>query len=375
MDVLFLSVSTGGGHLKAAQALKERIAQLYPLSRTLIVDTLKHVNPFIDKLIIGSYLKALKNSPQIYGKLYDISESGENIYDLSKTVNRILSFRIKRLIYDFDPSVIVCTHPFPLQMVVNLKLMHKVTIPTVAVITDYTAHSFWLHDNVDAYVVANNHMKYEMIDRGIFGDIIFPYGIPVSSDFLQRKNRLTLIKELGLDNKLTVLFMGGSLGYGEIKNNFLSILHCKKDLQIVVVTGSNTKLKGQLEACACGSSKKVLILSYTNRIADLMDISDFIITKPGGMTISEALVKELPIFLISPIPGQEERNAQYLVNNGAAVRIFDNDKLDNILLQIMDNTLRIRHMKEMAKHLAHPNATEDVIGLLKRLNVLKQLTV
>ena len=375
MDVLFLSVSAGGGHLKAAEAIKEKIEQVYPGSRTMIVDVFRHLNPVVDKLIIGSYLSTLKKTPNIYGKLYEISEAGDNISDLSNTVNKLLSFKIKKLINEFAPSIIVCTHPFPLQMVATLKSRGKISTPSVAVVTDYVAHPLWFHNCADAYVVAHQHIKYDMIERGVPEEIIYPYGIPVCSDFLYRRNRKDLLTEFGLQDKLTALIMGGSLGFGEIKNTFLSMLNSKKDLQIIVITGKNVKLKRQLEIYAQHKDKKVVLLSYTTRIPDLMDVADFIITKPGGMTVSEALVKELPMFIISPIPGQEERNALFLVNNGAAARIMDNGRTDSILSQIIDNPLRVRHMKEMSRYLARPNAAMDITGLLGRMTQNSKLFV
>lgn len=368
MDVLFLSVSIGAGHLKAAEAIKEGIEQQYPNARTLIIDTLKYINPVVDKLIVGGYINTLKSTPQIYGKLYDMSESGENIYDFSKTVNRLLSYRLMSLISDFSPSIIVCTHPFPLQMVSSLKRKGKVNVPTVAVLTDFVSHSFWIHDYVDAYVVAHEYMKYEMVKKGIPENIIHPLGIPVSGKFLQNKDKDLILNELGLESKTTILIMGGSLGFGEIRETFLSLLSCKNDLQIIAITGKNIKLKRQLEKHSANSEKRVKVLSYTNRVSDFMDISDFIITKPGGMTVSEALVKELPIFIISPIPGQEERNAHFLTNNGVAARLQDSDDIDSILNQIINNPLRIRHMKEMARYLARPDSKDEIVDLLGKLD-------
>ncbi|MCX8128907.1 MAG: UDP-N-acetylglucosamine--LPS N-acetylglucosamine transferase [Clostridia bacterium] len=368
MDTLILSVSAGGGHMKAGEAIKECIEHKYPGARTMIVDTLRYVNPIIDKFIVGGlYLNTVKNAPILWGILYELAESGDNVTDFSKAVNKLLSVKIKNLINDFKPSVIVCTHPFPLQMLSNLKKKGKVNIPTVAILTDFATHPFWLHEHIDAYVVAHDYMKYEAVNRNLSEDIIHPFGIPISKSFLQKKDRAAILRELKLEDKLTVLMMGGSLGFGEVRDTFQSLLNSKKDLQIIAITGKNTKLKRQLEKYTEASKKKVVILSYTNRVADLMDISDLLITKPGGMTIAEALVKELPIIIISPIPGQEERNAHFLTNIGAAARILDTDNVDAVLNQIIDNPLRIKHMKEMCRFLAKPNSSENTMELLEQL--------
>ncbi len=367
MDVLFLSVSIGAGHIKAAEALKEALLQKYPNSRCLIVDTLKYVNPIIDKLVVGSYLRTVKATPVIYGKLYEMSRTGYNFNDLSKTFNRLLFRKIKTLIAQFQPSVIVCTHPFPLQTVSTLKKKNMVSVPLVAVLTDFVVHSLWLHDHVDAYIVAHEYMKVQMIKRGIPEETVFPVGIPISVRFLQKKDRKTVLDELGLDDKPTILVMGGSLGFGQIKHIFLSLLKNSNDLQLIVLTGKNRKLKEQLEKYSFDAVKKVKILGYTNDVPELMDAADFIITKPGGMTVAESLAKELPIFIMSPIPGQEEGNANFLVNHGAACRIYDGDPTDDIIYLITHNPLRLKHMREMARYIAKPRSSQEAIEIIEGL--------
>lgn len=367
MDVLFLSVSVGGGHLKAAEALKEYVEKAFPGSRNLIVDTLKYVNPLVDKLVVGGYLRAAKSVPGVYGILYALSESCKGINIFSQTANNLLSSRLQTLIDEFRPSVIVCTHPFPLQMISSLKRRNKINVPAVAVLTDFVNHPLWLHDNIEAYVVSHESLKSGLAGMGVPGQLIHTCGIPISDSFLRAKSKNAARNELGLEDKPTFLVMGGSLGFGRIYDVFLSLVKCKKDLQVVVITGKNQSLKNKLEKCSYEMDKCVKILSYSDRVADFMDASDFIITKPGGMTAAEALVKGLPMLIISPIPGQEERNAHFLLNNGAAVRILGHDNIDSLLHQVMDDPLRTMHMREMAGRLARPNAGRDIVRLLEKL--------
>ena len=367
MDILFLSISAGAGHMKAAEALKSYIDEKYPNSRTMVLDSLRYINPIMNKLIIGSYINTLKSTPKIYGKLYEIAESGDNLSDVSQSMNKIISYKIKRLIREFMPDLVVCTHPFPLQMVTNLRRQAKVKSKIVTLLTDFMPHPFWLHDVVDAYIVAHPGMKFEMIKRGISDDIIFPLGIPVSQKFLQHYDKSEIRKELGLLDVTTILIMGGSLGFGEIKETFATLLNSKQELQLILVAGKNTKLIRQIEKYSLDTHKSVKIYGYTDKIPELMSASDFIISKPGGMTISEALVKNLPLILISPIPGQEEKNARFLQNSGAAVRIYPKQSIEEVLFQVMDNPLKIRHMKETAQQLARPNACKDIVELFEKL--------
>lgn len=367
MKILFLAISAGGGHMKAAESLKLYIEEKHPDSKTMLVDSLRYINPIVDKLIIGSYINTLKSTPKIYGKLYDIAESGDNLSDVSQTMNRIISYKIRRLIREFVPDLVVCTHPFPLQMLTKLKKNSVIKSKVVTILTDFTAHPFWLHDTVDAYVVAHPGMKFEMVNRGIREDIIYPLGIPISEKFLKQYDKADIRKELGLQDITTVLVMGGSLGFGDIKETFLALLNSQKRLQIILVAGKNSKLIKQVEEYSSYSDKPVKIYGYTDLIPELMSASDFIISKPGGITVSEALVKNLPLILISPIPGQEEKNARFLQNTGVAGRIYPKQSVEEVLFQIMDNPLRMQHMKEMAQHLARPTATQDIVKLFEEL--------
>lgn len=372
MRVLFLSVATGDGHIKAAEALKEYLESKYPGCIGLTVDALKYASPVADSLVVKSYLNMLSIKPEIYGKLYRLSEHGKKLADLSKAVSGILSYKLNRLLIEFRPDVIVCTHPFSLQMVCAIKKSLGINIPTVAVVTDYVNHMFWKQNNVDAFVVAHDYIKNSMVDMGIPRELIYTYGIPVSQRFLTEASRERVLYEMDLMNMLTCLLMGGSLGMGQITGILKSLIECKRDLQIVAVAGRNTKLFKEFKECVKHRApsayvKNVSVMGYTSRIADLMGISDFIITKSGGMTISEALIKKLPIFLFPAIPGQEERNADFLINSGAAVKIPADMSIDDVFRQTLDNPLRLKHMLEMSECLAKPDSGMDISALIYRL--------
>lgn len=368
MDVLFLSTSMGAGHLKAAYAIKEYVEKKYPHSKNIIVDTFKYINPLAHKIIVDGYLKTIKIKPALYGKLYNLSEYIKILNKLSNIMNIKLSSKIERLIKEFNPSVIVCTHPFPLQMVSYLKKENKISTPAVAVLTDYVNHPLWFHKNIEAFVVGHDYIKQDMIRCGIPKETVFSYGVPVSQVFLSKKEKALARKELSLEDKFTVLIMGGSLGYGNLESTFINFGKCFREMQLIVVCGENKKLKKRLNKISHSFNKKVQIFGYADNISKLMDAADVLVTKPGGMTISEALVKELPMFIISPIPGQEERNAKFLVTSGAAAIISKNDDVENILCQTVDNHLRFEHMKQMAKNLSAPHSGKNILNLMEKLS-------
>ena len=366
MNILFLSVSAGGGHSKTAEVIKEYIELNYPDSKSQIVDTYRYVSPVLDKLVIGSYLKTLKLNPKLWGKIYNLAEKDENTNDIMQKINKILSYKIKKFIREFKPDILICTHPFPLQMVCEMKKKNAFDIPIVNIITDYSTHSFWIDENVDAYIVAHEMLIYEMTEKGVPREKIFPLGLPVSQKFLIKREKSELLKHYDLEDKLTFLLMGGSLGMGEIKKLFIKLLESDLDFQIIIVCGKNQKLKKQIEKLYTDSNlnKKAVILGFTNSVHELMTISDWIITKPGGLTVTEAVLMTLPIVIMSPLPGQEEINTNYLLNNGLGVKLENINNFERLYHQYLNNPLRIKQIKEMSLYLSKPNATTDIVNFL-----------
>jgi processive 1,2-diacylglycerol beta-glucosyltransferase len=367
MKILVLYVSIGTGHKKVAEALRESVNSRYRDWSVDAIDTLKYINPMYHSVVVGTYLNVLKRSLNIYRKIYNASVAGSNISGLSRKLNTLLSRKLKRLLDDYNPSVIVCTHPFTIQMLSSLKEKKNVKAPAIAILTDYVSHSLWLDNSMDAYIVASQSMKDEIVTMGVPDSIIFPYGIPVSQKFLQCTNKQVVLSEFGLENKFTILVMGGGLGFGNIEKTIISLLDCPQDIQIIAVTGTNTRLKKRLEERCKTSDKNVVLLGYTDKINELMDISDLLITKPGGITVSEALVKGLPIFIISPIPGQEEGNAGYLLSRGAARSIEDTNELNSIIDVLTTDPSTLQSMRESSRGLGKPNSANDIITLLDKL--------
>lgn len=372
MNILFLTAATGGGHVKAALALMKQMEKQIPDCKTNLVDSLKYINPIVDRLITGTYLITIRKTPGIYGKLYDISEKDEYVTDLVKVFNNILSRRLYRLFEQQVPSAVICTHTIPLQMLSRLKVKGLLNIPLIGIVTDFSNHYFWKLDGIDAFIVPHEFIKQDMLKMGIPESRVYTCGIPVAEDFLTTSgDKRQALENLGLENKPTLLLMGGSLGFGDIRTVFASLLSVRRDIQIIVVAGSNKKLKASLENIAQNSDKNIRVFGYTDRISELMDASSLLITKPGGITISEALVKKLPILIMTPIPGQEERNARFLINAGASVRITQCDDMEAMLEKILDKPYIMQNMSEAAAKLARPHACEDIAGIVEKL-VLKE---
>ena len=371
MKALILSVSAGGGHHQAALAIDKYINKYEPESTVKVLDTIKYINPILDKFIIGGYLKAVKNTPSIYGKLYKLTEnmkSEDGLKSFSNKFNEMMAFKILPSIKEFNPDIIICTNFFPLEMISILKEKKELNTPLVCVITDYGSHGVWLNSNVDSYIVSNSDMIDELEQNGVSRNIIFDYGIPVNEDFLKLHQRSATLSELQFsENKKTVLIMGGSLGLGRISKIYSELSTSKAKIQIIVIAGSNKKLYNHLLNLREMSAVETRVFGYTSDVNKYMQCSDLLITKPGGLTISEALICKTPLALFSPIPGQEKKNENFLLKHNIAISLDADLNCKKVIEDLLNNTTLLESMKTNCEKYAKPNCGQDIYKLLSNL--------
>lgn len=362
LKVLFFSVSIGAGHDLAAQALAAKFKETVPEATIEIVDTFKYINPVLNKVVAGSYMETLKFTPKVWGYLYEQAEEGERMIDLGQIMNKLLSRKLEELLNQFEPDVIICSHAFPCGIISALKEKNSLNIPLVAVITDYTIHSFWLHPYVNAYIIPSEGLKYPMLQQGIAEKLIQPKGIPIRNEFGLSMDKKQIRTELGLENKTTILVMGGGLGLGSIPEIVHTLGNCGMDLQVMVIAGSNVKLEEKLKQMK--TKNKLLVYGYIDFVAKLMAGADLIITKPGGLTTAEVLATGLPMVIVAPLPGQEDRNTEFLLNSGVAAKVRKVEHLPPLISQILENPLRLKHMEEMAECLGKPEAAKETVDFI-----------
>jgi len=372
MKALILSVSAGGGHTQASEALKKNILLRDPESEVIIVDTIKYINPLLDKVVIGGYLKSLKISPSLFGKVYYHSDADEGIANVTNAIsswfNEAMTFKLLPLINEVNPDILICTHFFPIEMVSILKSKGKITIPCLSIITDYYSHYMWLHQNIDSYIVSNDEMIEDLVSKGVERSSVHALGIPVCPDFLAVSDKEETLKELDLKADIpTILVMGGSLGLGKIKAIYEELLKVDTEIQIIVITGSNSKLYSELENLKETSQKETRIIGFTNEVNKLMRCSDLLVTKPGGMTITESLICGIPLVLFSPLPGHEEKNGDFLIRHNLAVNISEISDCAGIIENLLSDKTALGAMKANCKYYSKPNAGEDIYNLITDL--------
>lgn len=367
-NVIILYASVGGGHFKAAEGIKNYISMNYPNVSVEMIDALKYTNKLVDKIVIKSYVNMARYSPKMWGEIYKFSEKQYSAANFSNAVQNILSIKLFKLLKDKKPDTIISTHPFITEMVASLKKHNKIDTELNVIITDYASHKFWelKPEYVDRYFVANNEMKYGLINNGISKDKIFVTGIPIGNRFLENHDKAKIYNEFGLDPNLktVLLFGGGEYGLSSVKDVFIPLLDLDCDIQIVAIAGKNQKTHTMFKKLSNNSNKKIIILGYTDKIPELMSIADFVISKPGGLTTTEILISNIPFIIINPVPGQEEENANFLLNNGAAVRLFNPKKAKPFFEEFFRNEARIKSMKEMQRVIAKPYSTKDIVNTI-----------
>jgi processive 1,2-diacylglycerol beta-glucosyltransferase len=394
--VLIMSASTGGGHNRAARAIKEELIRKTIDGESIeckIIDSLKLVNTTMDKIISRGYEKSAIYTPNAYGRVYRFSESGlasKNEFK-DNMITTFMAKKFRRLLLDEQPDLIIGTHPFPMIALSTLKkqcsnssgttLFHTSfndnftkhfnaeSFPTlISVLTDYTTHSTWIQHELDYYVVGHEYVKELLISEGVDSNKIKPLGIPVEKSFLQHRDRETVLSELGFDkDKLTVLLMGGSFGAGNIKETLSEMVSIDRDFQILVITGRNESLKEKLEKNleATNLDKKVRVLGFTNKMNDILASVDVLVTKPGGLTTTEALLKDVPMIVPYYIPGQEEENLDFLCNCGSALRTTKKYSLSVLLKVLIDDSSRLEILKKNIKSIRKFNSSQNIANLIE----------
>ena len=363
--------SYGGGHLSAARSIKEYIEKNFPDSEVQLLDFMNYISKAINKVTTKAYTDIAKNANWIWGKIYYATEKGA-VLKISSGAQKALSLRLNKLFKKYNPDLIISTHPFSSQMCAFLKSKKKLNATLATVMTDYAVHKQWFMfpEFVDYIFVAHDGMRQELIENGVSNTKVFATGIPLSNRFLLNYNKEQILKDLNLSiNKKTVLFFaGGAYGFGKDKTFKIlkTIIKSFPNMQVVAIAGRNKKMKNNFEELVeeTNSSENVKILAYTNKVAELMSISDLVVSKPGGLTTTESLASGLPIIVINPIPGQETENAEFLEEKNVGIWLRKKDNIEEKLYDIFNKPEVLQKMKINARLLAKKNSTADICNIL-----------
>ncbi|HTH49568.1 MAG TPA: glycosyltransferase [Candidatus Limnocylindria bacterium] len=363
LRVLIATVTAGAGHLQAAAALQEAWTAMRPDDVVEKQDVLEFTPKLFRKLYSESYLKLIEHSPELWGALFRKSDDQEKLERLGRVremLGRLNASKFVAHMAEFRPDVILCTHYLPEEILGGLKAKGKLQ-PwplVVSIVTDFEAHALWQEPVVDFYCVAAEHTKARLVARGIPTGNVIVTGIPVSVRFRNAPVRKAARKQLGLRDDLPVLLvLGGGFGVGPVAE-ILSVLNkVTEPIQLAVVCGRNQDLLRELAAVA--RKHPTHLLGFVRNMQDWMSAADLIVTKPGGLTSSEALALGRPLVILNPIPGQEEANSDFLLEHGAAVKLNRVEDLPFKLGQLLGDA-RLTALTKGAKALGQPEAAEAV---------------
>lgn len=364
MKVLIFSASTGGGHKRAAAALKEYIETHRDKVEVKITDGLALTGKLYNQFICGGYTFLAKRAPRFYGTIYKSSDRKSWLNSLCNNLNVAHDTDLLTEIEAYEPDVIISCHSFVTTMLGNLKKNGDVTVPVIALITDFKAHFTYVAEGVDYYIVSSEEMVDDMANRyGVKRERIFPFGIPVFGKFSAKADAEALRREIGLSpDRPTILFMAGSFGVNEVLKVYRDIENKVQNCQFIVITGNNQHLYRKFRAAV---NERTKLLMFVNNVEDYMHCSDIIITKPGGLTVSESLQCGLPMAIYSAFPGQEADNAEYLVRNGVATLL--GKRPGDKVFRMVNEKQRLIRMRERCREICPGNSSGKILEFIESI--------
>ncbi|MGH7195019.1 MAG: MGDG synthase family glycosyltransferase, partial [Candidatus Saccharimonadales bacterium] len=363
--VLVLSASVGAGHLRAAQAVELALRELAPDAVVQNTDVLELTNASFRRLYGKAYLDLVNRVPYVLGYFYDLMDrarSPERKTDRLRVLVEKLNFRsLLKLLRSQPWDVIVNTHFLPAELVASLRSRGEVATPHFTVTTDFETHRLWVNQPCERYFTATDEGAAYLAHWGVPAGDVRITGIPIHPAFSRPKERAECIVRHGLAADRPILLqLAGGFGVGPVAELYRAMLAIETPLQVVVVAGRNEALRLQLEMIEPPERHLVKVLGFTDRMDELMTAADLVLTKPGGLTTSEALASGAALAIINPIPGQESRNSDFLLENGAAVKINNIGTLGHKLTALLTDRARLDSLRDNARRLGRPRAAFDI---------------
>ncbi len=363
--ILVLSAAVGAGHLRAAQAVELALKQTAPDAQVRNVDVLTLTNAAFRKVYGEAYLDLVNKVPHVLGYFYDMLDRPRKANSkrdrLRLVMEKINLAKLGDLLDCNAWDVVVNTHFLPAEIIASLKKKRKCNIPQMTVTTDFETHRLWVNQPCERYTTATDEGKRYLQHWGVPDDSIDVTGIPIHPVFSERKSRAVCLKKHGLvGDRPVVLQLAGGFGVGPVEQIYSSLLSIERPLEIVVVAGKNAAAKAKLEKIDVPKRHRAKVIGFTTEIDELMTVADLVVSKPGGLTTSEVLARGAAMVIVNPIPGQESRNSDYLLENGAAVKVNNVATMAHKLGELLGDDAKLTRLKQNAAKLGHPNAAFDV---------------
>ena len=378
MKILICSVTAGEGHNSTAKAIRGAFTDIG--AESYILDTYKYVAPMVGKLIADGYLFVSDKASKVFSAGYSMAErrrGGTGELSMARIFNSQYTDEMGEFIADYRPDAIMFTHPFAGLILDVLKQRGELTVPTVGILTDFHFHPYWEECRLCDYVVTpHSSLLYQARNKGFSDTAVLPFGIPINGKFANSIPKAEARESAGLDPKMkAVLIMGGSMGHGNMAATVkhLDRMYSPEEFQMICVNGNNEEnFEKVAKYCRKKARRHIMNLGFANNVDVLMDAADMIITKPGGLTTSEALAKRLPMIIANPIPGLETRNTAFLQNQGTAMAVTKSTPLEELVFSLMGEAGQAKAdaMRSCIDVLRKPDSARDVCRFV--LGICKQ---
>lgn len=370
--ILVLSASAGVGHLRAAEAIELALHQTQPDAEVVNLDVLQYTNAAFRHFFAQFYFDVIKRAPHLVGFMYDrLDKPGWPPAERLRTRFQQAQFtRFTELLLSQPWDLAINTHFLPAEFIAALRLKDRLVLPQVMVTTDFYIHCMWVKQPVERYYMASeesainlSHMV-PMSDMEVTGIPIHPdFAAPMDADWCRAKQGIDPIRRV-------VLQLAGGFGVGPIEQIHRRLLECRTPLHVVIATGRNTRVRAKLEAIPLPPHHRRTVLGFTKDMPELMTAADIVVSKPGGLTTSEAMATGTPMLVVDPIPGQESRNSDYLLENGAAIKANTLQSVPFKLDALLSDDVRLKQMQQNARKIGRPRAAYDVVArAMKLVNV------
>lgn len=364
--ILILSASVGGGHLRAAEAMELALRQSAPEAEVRNLDVLSLASNAFRRIYARGYLDFAEHAPHFLGYVYDLldrpkEKTGEFEPDRLRIALEKLNLQpFLRLLKSESWDIVVNTHFLPAEILGSLRAAGKIAVPQVTVTTDFMTHRMWVQEPCEHYFTATEEGAVYLAALGVGRGRISVTGIPIHPVFSRPRERIACLTAQGLSGERpVVLLLSGGFGVGPIEEILKAVLAVEKPLEAVVVYGRNAELGGRLAGLKPPARHRLRVLGYTTAIDELMGAAEVVVSKPGGLTSAETLARGAVLAIVNPIPGQESRNSDFLLENGAAIKIGPAATLPYKLAALIEDRRRLQRMRAAARRLARPRAAFD----------------
>ena len=375
MRILIATVTAGAGHVQAAAALEEAWRELCPRDSLQRLDVLDFTPRLYRKVYVEGYVKLVEHAPELWGHVFKKTDNPHLVRKLARirrTLTHLTASKFVRQLKKFKPEAVLCTHYMPLEIMGRFRAKSKRNPDplTISVVTDFEAHALWMEPGVDLYFVAAEETKARLVARGAAPESVVVTGIPVASKFSGSIDPGPIRKRMGLrDDLRTLLVLSGGFGMGPVAQILRELDKLGTPVQIVMVCGRNEELRRELAVQE--RRHPAHVLGFVTNMQELMAVSDLVITKPGGLTASEALALGKPMFVLNPIPGQEAANSDFLLEHGAAAKANRLEDLPYRLEKLLGSP-KLAEMAAAARALGKPRAASDICReVMRRLKSVK----